>query len=65
MYALERMGPEVVDLLIVPHAAAITSRTENETRVLLIDILRRHWERIVLGHQGTPKELGMLKTKWR
>ncbi|KAJ3305219.1 hypothetical protein HDV03_001817 [Kappamyces sp. JEL0829] len=65
LYALEKMGPEVVDLLIIPNAAGLVKRAVDETGVLLVDILRRHWARVSsLGDAATKQDIAKLKQKW-
>jgi TAF6 C-terminal HEAT repeat domain len=53
IYALWRMGPEVVDLLIVPNACALCSRvnleTAPETHKLIVQVLKGHFDRITSG----------------
>lgn len=40
------MGPEVVDLLVVPHVASLYGRIgDDKTREVMVSVLRRHWKR--------------------
>ena len=48
LYALWKLGPEVVDLLIIPSIPSLYLRTSSsaETVALVIEILRDHFDRM-------------------